>query len=77
MGEKRMITDAFTVRCSIPLKSGNRAEAVFKLGDQGQELSQNQAMEVQKALKTAAAVADIELYVSIVHTKTDDNWKVP
>jgi len=70
-----MITDRFSVRVSIPLKSGNRAEAEFKLGDQAADLSQNQAQEVQKALKTAAAVGEVEMYVSVVKITTDDSWK--
>lgn len=70
-----MITDRFSVNVSIPLKSGARAEATFKLGDQHDDLSQNQAQEVQKALKTAAAVGEIEMYVSVVKVTTDDSWK--
>lgn len=69
-----MITDTFRVRVSLPLKSGARAEADFTLDNNGQ-LNQQQAMEVQKALKTAAAVAELEMYVSVVSTQVNDAWK--
>lgn len=70
-----MITERFSVRVSIPLKSGARAEAEFKLGDQHDDLSQTQAMEVKKALHTAAAVGEVEMYVSVVKTTVDDSFK--
>jgi len=70
-----MITERFSVRVSIPLKSGARAEAEFKLGDQHDDLSQQQAMEVKKALHTAAALGEVEMYTSIVKVTTDDSYK--
>ena len=70
-----MITDRFSVQVSIPLKSGARAEATFKLGDQADDLSQNQAMEVKKALSTAAALGEVEMYVSVIKQTTDDSWR--
>ncbi len=70
-----MITERYSVRVSIPLKSGNRAEATFMLGDQAADLSQNQAMEVKKALATAAAVGEVEMYISVVKTTVDDSFK--
>lgn len=71
-----MITERYAVRISIPTKSGARAEAEFKL-DNGEafSLSLSQAQEVHKALKTAAAVGEVELYVSIIQRTENDNYK--
>jgi hypothetical protein len=70
-----MITESYTVKLSIPLKSGARAEAELKLGDSQDVLSLSQATEVCKALRTAAATGDVTLYCNVIKTSIDDNYK--
>lgn len=70
-----MITDTFRVRVSIPMKGGARAEADFLLGDTRVSLTHQQAVDLHKALKTAGAVSDMEMYVAIVKTSVDDGFK--
>lgn len=74
-----MIIDKFSVRVSLPTKGGSgaaRAEAEFLLGDTRAPLSMQQALDLSKALKTAAAVGEIEMYVSVIKTSIDDSYKV-
>jgi hypothetical protein len=72
-----MITERFTVKISIPLKSGARAEAELKIGDQGDSLSMSQAMDLCKTLRSAAAAGEVEIYTNVISTKIDDNWRQP
>lgn len=65
-----MISETFALTVNIPLKSGARAAATFTL-DTGGELSISQAAEVRKILKSC----DGEVYVSMVKTTVDDNFK--
>lgn len=76
-GRYDMLTETFHVRVSLPLKSvnGSRAEATFLLGETGEPLSQNMAIEVKKILTGAFANATQEAYVSIVKTSVDDGWR--